>query len=82
MLKDHPNLATGKEQSLNARNNLLRKDAADLALQEWSQPRSKITHLIFHTASGCVDMSGPDYRLVNLLGLDHKVDRYILYNNY
>lgn len=88
MLKDHPNLTTHKEQSLDSRNALLApgvtklgKLAADQALKEWGQPRSSITHLIFHTATGCVDLPGPDYQLVNLLGLKPTVKRYMLYHS-
>ncbi|KAJ4756964.1 Stilbene synthase [Rhynchospora pubera] len=88
MLKDHPNLATHREPTLDSRNQLLApgvlnlaKDAAEQALKEWSQPRSRITHLIFHTATGCVDMPGPDFELLNLLGLGSTVNRYMLFHN-
>ncbi|KAJ4801380.1 Chalcone synthase [Rhynchospora pubera] len=88
MLKDHPNLATHREPTLDSRNQLLApgvlnlaKDAAEQALKEWSQPRSRITHLIFHTATGCVDMPGPDYELLKLLGLGLTVNRYMLFHN-
>jgi chalcone synthase len=88
MLRDHPSLATHKEQSLDSRNDLLAtgvtelgKLAAEQALAEWGQPRSRITHLIFHTATGCVDLPGPDYQLVNLLGLKPTVKRYMLYHS-
>ncbi|KAF3325177.1 stilbene synthase [Carex littledalei] len=88
MLKDHPNLSTHKDQSLDSRNALitpgvmkLGKDAAEQALHEWGQPRSRITHLIFHTATGCVHLPGPDYQLINLLGLEPTVNRYMIYHN-
>ncbi|KAJ4813183.1 Stilbene synthase [Rhynchospora pubera] len=88
MLKDHPNIATFKELSLNSRNELLArgvtelaKEAAEQALKEWGQPRSRITHLIFHTATGCVDLPGPDYKLINLLGLEPTVNRCMFYHS-
>ncbi|PNX96292.1 chalcone synthase [Trifolium pratense] len=46
----------------------LGKEAAMKAIREWGQPKSKnITHLIFCTISGVVDMSGADYQLTKLL---------------
>ncbi|KAJ1688922.1 hypothetical protein LUZ63_013077 [Rhynchospora breviuscula] len=88
MLKDHPNLGTYKKPTLDNRNKLLApgvtnlsKQAAEVALKEWGQPRSKITHLIFHTATGCVDLPGPDCQLINLLGLEPTVNRYMLFHN-
>ncbi|KAJ3701132.1 hypothetical protein LUZ61_004837 [Rhynchospora tenuis] len=86
MLKNHPNLTSHKEPTLDIRNKLLApgmidlgKGAAEEALKEWGQPRSSITHLIFHTASGCVDLPGPDYQLMNLLGLEPTVSRYMMF---
>ncbi|KAJ3705260.1 hypothetical protein LUZ61_008965 [Rhynchospora tenuis] len=88
MLKDHPNLASYKNPTLDDRNKLLApgvtnlgKQAAEEALKDWGQPRSKITHLIFHTATGSVDLPGPDYQLLNLLGLEPTVNRYMLFHN-
>ncbi|KAJ4813230.1 Chalcone synthase [Rhynchospora pubera] len=88
MIQDHPNIAGHNENSLDARNNLLRanipelgKEAADKALQEWGQSRSKITHLIFHTGTGCIELPGPDSQLVSLLGLSPTVNRTMLYHN-
>ena len=54
-------------------------EAARKAIEEWGQPKSKITHLIFHTTSG-VDMPGADYQLVKLLGLRSSVKRVMLYH--
>ncbi|BBH02248.1 Chalcone and stilbene synthase family protein [Prunus dulcis] len=56
----------------------LGKEAALKAIEEWGQPISNITHLIFCTAS-CVDMPGADFQLVKLLGLDPSVDRFMIY---
>ncbi|KAJ4745330.1 Stilbene synthase [Rhynchospora pubera] len=88
MLKDHPNLATHRGPTLDSRNQLLApgvtnlaKDAAEQALKEWSQPRSRITHLILHTGSGCVSMPGPDYELLILLGLEPTVNRIMIFHN-
>ena len=49
-------------------------EAARKAIEEWGQPKSKTTHLIFHASSG-VDMPGADYQLVKLLGLGSSVER-------
>ncbi|KAJ1700871.1 hypothetical protein LUZ63_000650 [Rhynchospora breviuscula] len=87
MIQDHPNMAGHNENSLDSRNNLLcaipelGKEAADKALHEWGQSRSKITHLIFHTATGCIELPGPDSQLVSLLGLSSTVNRTMLYHN-
>ncbi|KAL0002040.1 hypothetical protein SO802_015821 [Lithocarpus litseifolius] len=54
-------------------------EAAKKAIEEWGQPKSKITHLIFHASSG-VDMPGADYQLVKLLGLGSSVKRVMLYH--
>lgn len=54
-------------------------EAARKAIEEWGQPKSKITHLIFPASSG-VDMPGADYQLVKLLGLGSSVKRVMLYH--
>jgi len=85
--KDHPSLVTQEEQSLDKNALLvpgvtkLGKEAAEQALHEWGQPRSRITHLIFHTATGTVHIPGPDYDQYKLLGLEPTVNRYMLYYN-
>lgn len=86
MLKDHPNLATQNEEPIDSKENFLApwvtklaKEAAEQALREWGQPRSRITHLIFHTATGCFHLPGPDYQLAKLLGLEPTVNRYMLF---
>ncbi|XP_078161689.1 stilbene synthase 4-like [Carex rostrata] len=86
MLNDHPNLITHKEPSLDLRNvllppavTMLAKDAAEEALREWGQPRSRITHFIFHTSSSSVKLPGLDYELVKLLGLEPTVNRNMIY---
>ncbi|KAK3043328.1 hypothetical protein RJ639_002571 [Escallonia herrerae] len=56
----------------------LGKEAAAKAIKEWSQPKSKITHLIFCTTSA-VDMLGADYQLTKLLGLCPSVKRLMMY---
>jgi chalcone synthase len=88
MLRDNPNITGHKEYSLDARNDILLaavpelgKQAADKALQQWGQCRSKITHLIFHTCTGCVELPGPDSLLVKILGLSPTVNRFMLYHN-
>ncbi|OMO79999.1 hypothetical protein CCACVL1_13243 [Corchorus capsularis] len=56
----------------------LGKEAAVKAIKEWDQPKSKITHLIFHTTSGA-EMPGADYQLTKLLGLRPSVKRFMMY---
>nr|AAZ32094.1 chalcone synthase [Oncidium hybrid cultivar] len=52
--------------------------AANKAIQEWGQPKSRITHLIFCTTSG-MDLPGADYQLTEILGLNPNVERVMLY---
>ncbi|KAM7276550.1 hypothetical protein ACFE04_018416 [Oxalis oulophora] len=85
MLKDNPNFCAYMAPSFNARQDIvvvevpkLGKLAAIKAIEEWGQPKSKITHLIFCTTSG-VDMPGADYQLIKLLGLDPSVKRFMMY---
>jgi len=75
VLKEHPNISTYKEPSLNVRQNILVEEVPKLgekaalkALKEWGRPKSEITHLIFCSTSG-VDMPGADYPLIKLLNL-------------
>ncbi|KAH6770227.1 Chalcone and stilbene synthase family protein [Perilla frutescens var. hirtella] len=84
-LKENPNLASYTTPSLNLRQDILvaevpklGKEAAQNAIKEWGQPKSKITHLIFCTTSG-VDMPGADYQLTKLLGLSPSVKRCMMY---
>ncbi|CAI9110353.1 OLC1v1010361C1 [Oldenlandia corymbosa var. corymbosa] len=84
-LKENPNMCAPDGPSLNARQEILLAEvpklggqAAEKALKEWSQPKSKITHLVFCTTSG-VDMPGADYQLTQLLGLNPSVKRYMSY---
>ncbi|PHU18276.1 Chalcone synthase 2 [Capsicum chinense] len=56
----------------------LGKEATQKAIEEWGQPKSKITHLVFCTTSG-VDMPGADYKLTNLLGLQPSIKRLMMY---
>ncbi|KAK8473153.1 hypothetical protein PHAVU_001G067950 [Phaseolus vulgaris] len=85
MLKEHPNIGEHNAPSLNARQDLvvmevarLGKEAATKAIEEWGEPKSKVTHLIFCTTSGN-DMPGADYQLTKLLGLNLNVKRYMIY---
>ncbi|KAJ3671730.1 hypothetical protein LUZ60_007809 [Juncus effusus] len=84
-ITDHPNIAACMEPSLDDRLDILvesvpelGKQAAQVALKEWGQPISKITHLIVTTNSGA-DCPGADVRLVHLLGLSPTVQRIMLY---
>ncbi|KAB5532441.1 hypothetical protein DKX38_019111 [Salix brachista] len=84
-IKGNPEIGTFMIPSLNVRQNIvleevpkLGKEAALKAIQEWGQPMSKITHLVFCTTSG-VHMPGADYQLAKLLGLSSSVKRLMLY---
>ncbi|TQD93198.1 hypothetical protein C1H46_021201 [Malus baccata] len=63
---------------LNPEVSKLGQQAALKAIKKWGQPISKITHLIFCTAS-CVDMPGADFQLVKLLSLNPSVTRTMIY---
>ncbi|KAH6812845.1 Chalcone and stilbene synthase family protein [Perilla frutescens var. frutescens] len=85
LLKQNPNLCAHATPSLDARQKILVAEvpklgfsAAEKAIEEWGQPRTKITHLIFCTNNG-IDMPGADFRLANLLGLCPTVNRYMMY---
>ncbi|KAI4351172.1 hypothetical protein L6164_005552 [Bauhinia variegata] len=85
MLKENPKMSTYAEPSLNARHDMLIEEvpklgekAASKAIKEWGRPKSDITHLIFCSISS-VDTPGADYKLVNLLGLNPSVKRFMLY---
>ncbi|KAJ6417704.1 hypothetical protein OIU84_001141 [Salix udensis] len=84
-IKGNPEIGTFMIPSLNVRQDIvleevpkLGKEAALKAIQEWGQPMSKITHLVFCTTSG-VHMPGADYQLAKLLGLSSSVKRLMLY---
>ncbi|XP_043725869.1 chalcone synthase 6-4-like [Telopea speciosissima] len=57
----------------------LAMEAASKAIQQWGQPKSKITHLVFTTISG-VDASGYDFHLIKLLNLSPTVQRVMMYH--
>ncbi|XBI87650.1 hypothetical protein VPH35_025704 [Triticum aestivum] len=85
ILQDNPNMCAYMAPSLDARQDIvvvevpkLGKAAAQKAIKEWGQPRSKITHLVFCTTSG-VDMPGADYQLTKMLGLRPSVKRLMMY---
>ncbi|KAJ1687525.1 hypothetical protein LUZ63_018915 [Rhynchospora breviuscula] len=85
ILKKYPNIADHDAPSLDARWEIvseevpkLAKESATVAIQEWGQPISKITHLIFCTNSGA-ECPGADVKLVHLLGLPTTVRRIMLY---
>nr|BAC10998.1 chalcone synthase [Nierembergia sp. NB17] len=85
ILKENPSMCEYMAPSLDARQDIvvvevpkLGKEAAQKAIKEWGQPKSKITHLVFCTTSG-VDMPGCDYQLTKLLGLKSSVKRFMMY---
>jgi len=84
---DNPNVLTTGAHSLDARldvelieNPKLGAKAAAKAIEEWGQPATSITHLVFHSYSG-VQMPGADYKLVKYLGLKPSVKRFMIYHN-
>ncbi|KAL0376890.1 UNVERIFIED_CONTAM: Chalcone synthase [Sesamum calycinum] len=85
ILKENSDICSFMGPSLNARQDIvvtevpkLGMEAAQKAITEWGQPKSKITHLVFCTTTG-VDMPGADYKLTKLLGLSSSVKRYMMY---
>ncbi|XP_073030086.1 chalcone synthase [Primulina eburnea] len=85
ILRESPSICAYMAPSLDARQDIvvvevpkLGKEAAQKAIKEWGQPKSKITHVIFCTTSG-VDMPGADYQLTKLLGLRSSVKRFMMY---
>ncbi|MED6181512.1 Chitin synthase, class 2 [Stylosanthes scabra] len=88
LLMENPNIGTYEAESLNTRQTILIKEVPKLgmeaaleAINQWGQPLSEITHLIFYTTSCFGNMPGPDYHLANLLGLKPTVDRHMIFNN-
>nr|7FFH_A Chain A, Type III polyketide synthase [Aquilaria sinensis]7FFH_B Chain B, Type III polyketide synthase [Aquilaria sinensis] len=86
ILNKNPAIADYWSPSLAARHDLalanipqLGKEAADKAIKEWGQPKSKITHLVFCTSAGVL-MPGADYQLTMLLGLNPSISRLMLHN--
>ncbi|KAJ0034340.1 hypothetical protein Pint_25332 [Pistacia integerrima] len=78
-VKENPYLREYSTPSLDARQD----KATELpkprkAIEEWGQPKSKITHLICCTTMGAF-LPGIDYRIVKLLGLDLSIKRIMLY---
>nr|AAX54693.1 chalcone synthase [Phalaenopsis hybrid cultivar] len=85
LLTANPCLRTYMDKSLNIRQEVaireipkLGAEAATKAIQEWGQPKSSITHLIFCTTSG-MDLPGADFQLTQILGLNPNVERVMLY---
>ncbi|KAG6787743.1 hypothetical protein POTOM_003788 [Populus tomentosa] len=81
----NPSLSTYDAASLDARQEILvtevpklGKEAALKAIEEWGQPKSKITHLIFCTSSG-IHIPGADHELTKLPGLERSVKRFMIY---
>ncbi|XP_015060638.1 chalcone synthase J-like [Solanum pennellii] len=84
ILKKNPNICEYNSPSLNIRQEImivevpkLGKEAAEKAINEWGQSKSKITHLVFCTTSG-VDVPGADFQLTKLLGLEPSVKRFMM----
>ncbi|KAI3518516.1 hypothetical protein L1887_07321 [Cichorium endivia] len=87
ILKEKPNLCAYMAPSLDERQDIvvvevpkLGAEAATQAINEWGQPKSNITHLVFCTSCG-VDMPGADNQLTELLGLHPSIKRVMIYEN-
>ncbi|XP_047331007.1 uncharacterized protein LOC124934514 [Impatiens glandulifera] len=85
ILKEKPELCEHMAPSLDIRQEILvvetpklGKEAALKAIEEWGQPKSKITHLVF-ASNGGFEMPGADYHLTKLLGLNPSVKRTMIY---
>lgn len=85
ILKENPNLSTYMAPSLGVRQKILLaelpklgKEAAEKAIKEWGQSKSKITHLIFCTTFGG-ELPGADHCLTGLLDLNPSIKRIMLY---
>nr|P48407.1 RecName: Full=Pinosylvin synthase 1; AltName: Full=Dihydropinosylvin synthase 1; AltName: Full=Stilbene synthase 1; Short=STS 1 [Pinus strobus]CAA87012.1 stilbene synthase [Pinus strobus]prf//2109262B stilbene synthase:ISOTYPE=1 [Pinus strobus] len=82
ILKKNPELCAFLEvPSLDTRQAMLAaevprlgKEAAEKAIEEWGQPKSRITHLIFCTTT-TPDLPGADFEVAKLLGLHPSVKR-------
>ncbi|XP_042491212.1 chalcone synthase 2-like [Macadamia integrifolia] len=86
IIRENPDLSDPMASTLDTRQDImvvevpkLAKEAALKAINEWGQPKSKITHLVFTTISG-VDAPGYDFQLVKLLGLSPTVNRVMMYH--
>ncbi|KAI4346403.1 hypothetical protein L6164_007300 [Bauhinia variegata] len=84
MVKERPNMCAYTEPSLDERIEIMNAEipklgekAASMAIEEWGQPKSHVTHLIFCTTS-YVDIPGADYQLIKLLGLSPSVKRFMI----
>ncbi|KAL2317844.1 hypothetical protein Fmac_031720 [Flemingia macrophylla] len=85
ILRKNPNIGDFGANSLDVRQDMLvtdvpelGKEAAIKAIDEWGEPKSKISHLVFGTTSG-IDMPGADFQLTKILGLSPTVKRYMIY---
>ncbi|XVF39146.1 hypothetical protein PTKIN_Ptkin01aG0012400 [Pterospermum kingtungense] len=86
IIKENPNIAIYEAPSLDCRHEILipevpklGMEAALKAIDEWGQPISKITHLIFCTSTG-IDTPSADHLLVKLMGLSPSVQRFMIFN--
>ncbi|CAL0314551.1 unnamed protein product [Lupinus luteus] len=87
ILEKHPNIGAYMAPSFDVRQEIVKvevpklgKEAAAKAIEEWGQPKSKITHVIFCTTSG-IDLPGADYQITKLLGLSPHVKRHMMYQS-
>ncbi|XP_042492905.1 chalcone synthase-like [Macadamia integrifolia] len=86
IINENPDLYNPKVATIDKRQEILvvevpklAMEAASKAIQEWGQPKSKITHLVFTTICG-IDAPGADYQLVKLLGLSPTIKRVMMYH--
>nr|QTZ96577.1 chalcone synthase 2 [Bougainvillea spectabilis] len=85
ILKQNPSMLSYGDVSHDVRRGMtveylpkLGGEAAQKALKEWGQPKSKITHLIVYNTLA-LSMPGADYEMAKALELDPSVHRTVLY---
>ena len=84
IINQNPDMWSYNASSLSARLDIvnietpkLGKKAALKAIEEWGQPKSKITHLVFCTSTS-LHMPCADYQLAKILGLETTIKRVML----
>ncbi|KAK8635511.1 hypothetical protein V6N13_004245 [Hibiscus sabdariffa] len=86
IIEKNPNIGIYGAPSLDARLDILVREIPKLgmeasmkAIEEWGQPISSITHLIFCTSSE-IGLPSADHQLVKLLGLKPSVQKFMINN--
>ncbi|KAE8681957.1 Chalcone synthase [Hibiscus syriacus] len=86
IIERNPNIGIYGAPSFDARQDILVREipklgmeAALKAIQEWGQPISNITHLIFCTSSE-IGLPSADHRLAKLIKLKPSVQKFMIFN--